>query len=153
MEIAFDLVKAFTVGGAICVIGQLLIDFTRMTPGKVLVLFVVIGVVLGALGLYEPIVDFAGAGATVPISGFGYLLAKGAMEGAEKFSSREEFVTSLLEKAEYMKTSRPTAVNLMWAVEKQKEVIELYYSCDLSLAEIAEKTADVGGIKKKKAGS
>ena len=77
MEIAIDLLKAFAVGGGICVIGQLLIDFTKMTPGKVLVLFVVLGVGLGAVGVYEPLVDFAGAGATTPLPGFGYALAKG----------------------------------------------------------------------------
>lgn len=77
MEIFTDLIKAFAVGGLICVVGQLFIDFTRMTPGKVLVAFVVLGVVLGALGLYEPLVEFAGAGATTPITGFGYNLAVG----------------------------------------------------------------------------
>ncbi len=80
MEVALDLIKAFAVGGLICVIGQLLIDFTKMTAGKVLVLFVVVGVVLGAFGVYEPIVEFAGAGATVPITGFGYNLVKGTKE-------------------------------------------------------------------------
>ena len=80
MDIALDLLKAFAVGGGICVIGQLLIDLTKMTPGKVLVLFVVLGVVLGALGVYEPLVDFAGAGATTPLTGFGYALAKGTRQ-------------------------------------------------------------------------
>ena len=80
MEMVTDLLKAFAVGGGICVIGQLLIDLTKMTPGKVLVLFVVLGVVLGALGVYEPLVDFAGAGATTPLTGFGYALAKGTRQ-------------------------------------------------------------------------
>lgn len=80
MDIALDLLKAFAVGGGICVIGQLLIDFTKMTPGKVLVLFVVTGVVLGAVGVYEPLVDFAGAGATTPLTGFGYALYKGTRQ-------------------------------------------------------------------------
>lgn len=80
MDIVFDLLKAFAVGGTICIVGQLLIDFTKMTPGKVLVLFVVVGVVLGAVGLYEPLVDFAGAGATTPLTGFGYNLAKGTRQ-------------------------------------------------------------------------
>lgn len=80
METALDLLKAFAVGGGICVIGQLLIDYTKMTPGKVLVLFVVLGVVLGALGVYEPLVDFAGAGATTPLTGFGYALVKGTRQ-------------------------------------------------------------------------
>lgn len=72
-----DLLWAFLVGGAICVIGQLLIDFTKLTPGKILVMFVVIGVILGAVGVYEPLVKFAGCGATVPLTGFGYSLASG----------------------------------------------------------------------------
>ena len=71
------LLKAFVIGGVICVIGQLLIDLTAMTPARILVLFVVMGVVLTANGLYEPIVEFAGAGATVPLTGFGHALAKG----------------------------------------------------------------------------
>lgn len=77
-----DYLWAFIIGGAICVVGQLLISFTRLTPARVLVLFVTAGVVLTALGLYEPIVDLAGAGATVPLTGFGYSLGKGAIEGA-----------------------------------------------------------------------
>ncbi len=80
MDMVLDLLKAFAVGGGICVIGQLLIDLTKMTPGKVLVLFVVLGVVLGAIGVYEPLVDFAGAGATTPLTGFGYALYKGTRQ-------------------------------------------------------------------------
>ena len=76
--------KAFVVGGLICVIGQILMQLTKLTSARILVLFVVAGVVLTALGVYKPLVDFAGAGATVPICGFGYLLANGAMKGAEK---------------------------------------------------------------------
>ncbi len=76
--------KAFAVGGAICAVAQLVINFTDLTAGKILVLFMLGGIVLTALGLYQPLVEFAGAGATVPISGFGYLLANGAMKGAEK---------------------------------------------------------------------
>ncbi len=79
------LLKAFIVGGAICVVGQLLIDLTKMTPARILVLFVVLGVALGAVGLYEPLVKFAGSGATVPLTGFGYTLANGVKEAvAEK---------------------------------------------------------------------
>ena len=69
-----DYLKAFVVGGLICVIGQILIDKTKLTPARILTSFVVIGVLLGAVGVYKPLVDFAGAGATVPISGFGYTL-------------------------------------------------------------------------------
>ena len=72
-----EYVWAFVVGGAICVVGQLLIDYTKLTPARILVLFVTLGVVLGALGIYEPLVEFAGAGATVPLTGFGYNMAKG----------------------------------------------------------------------------
>lgn len=74
------LFKAFLVGGGICVIGQLLIDLTGMTPARILVSFVTAGVALTAVGLYEPLVDFAGAGATVPLLGFGYVLANGVRE-------------------------------------------------------------------------
>lgn len=76
--------KAFVVGGLICVIGQLLIDYTKMTPAKILVLFVCVGVLLGGLGIYDKLIDFAGAGATVPLTGFGSALAKGMREAVKK---------------------------------------------------------------------
>ena len=76
--------KAFLVGGLICVVGQLLIDFTKLTPARILVLFVVMGVVLGGLGLYQPLVDWAGAGATVPLTGFGNALAQGVKKALEE---------------------------------------------------------------------
>lgn len=76
--------KAFLVGGLICVVGQLLIDFTKLTPARILVLFVVMGVVLGGLGLYQPLVDWAGAGATVPLTGFGNALAQGVKKSIEE---------------------------------------------------------------------
>lgn len=76
--------KAFLVGGVICVVGQLLIDFTKLTPARILVLFVVMGVVLGGLGLYQPLVDWAGAGATVPLTGFGNALAQGVKKAIEE---------------------------------------------------------------------
>ena len=76
--------KAFLIGGLICVLGQLLIDYTKLTPAKILVTFVVLGVILGGLGLYEPLVEFAGAGATVPLTGFGNSLAKGVKEAIQK---------------------------------------------------------------------
>lgn len=69
--------KAFLVGGAICLIGQLLVDYTKLTPARILVTFVVLGVVLGGFGLYQPLVDWAGAGATVPLTGFGNTLVQG----------------------------------------------------------------------------
>ena len=72
--------KAFIVGGLICVIGQILIDKTKLTPGRILVLYVVTGVVLGATGVFEPLENFAGSGATVPLLGFGAALAKGTAE-------------------------------------------------------------------------
>ena len=78
------LLKAFVVGGLICVVGQLLIDLTAMTPARIMVLFVTMGVVLTAIGLYGPLVDFAGAGATVPLTGFGYSLAKGVEEAVKQ---------------------------------------------------------------------
>ena len=78
-----SLLKAFLVGGAICVIGQILIDKTKLTPARILVIFVTTGAILGGLGIYKYIVQFAGSGATVPLTGFGYNLAKGAIEGVK----------------------------------------------------------------------
>lgn len=75
-----DYLKAFLIGGLFCLIGQVLIDKTKLTPARILVGYVVAGVLLGAVGLYKPIADFAGAGATVPLTGFGYSLAKGVTE-------------------------------------------------------------------------
>ena len=75
-----DYLNAFVVGGILCVIGQILIDKTKLTPARILVSYVVAGVLLGGIGLYKPLVDFAGAGATVPLTGFGYNLAKGVKE-------------------------------------------------------------------------
>ena len=75
-----DYLKAFIVGGILCVIGQILIDKTKLTPARILVSYVVAGVIFGGMGLYKPIADFAGAGATVPLTGFGYTLAKGVKE-------------------------------------------------------------------------
>lgn len=72
-----EYVKAFLVGGALCVVGQLLVDLTRMTPARILVLYVTAGVLFTAVGLYGPLLDWAGAGASVPLSGFGYSLARG----------------------------------------------------------------------------
>ncbi len=79
-----DYLYAFLVGGVICIIGQILIDKTKMTSARILVLFVVLGCMLGGLGLYQPLVDFAGAGATVPLPGFGYTLAKGVMNEVDQ---------------------------------------------------------------------
>ena len=80
-----SLLKCFVVGGLICVIGQILIDKTKLTPARILVIFVTTGAVLGGLGIYQHLVDFAGAGATVPLTGFGYNLAKGAIEGVKEY--------------------------------------------------------------------
>lgn len=79
-----DYVYCFIIGGIICVIGQILLDTTKLTAPRILVLFVVAGAILEGLHLYQPIVDLAGSGATVPLPGFGYALAKGAMEGAKE---------------------------------------------------------------------
>lgn len=78
-----DYIKAFLVGGLFCLIGQILVDKTKLTPARILVSYVVIGVFLGAVGVYKPIVEFAGAGATVPLTGFGYNLAKGVKEAID----------------------------------------------------------------------
>lgn len=79
-----DYIKAFIVGGALCLIGQILIDKTKLTPARILVSYVVVGVLLGAVGFYEKLAEFAGAGATVPLTGFGYNLAKGVKEAVDQ---------------------------------------------------------------------
>ncbi len=79
-----EYLRVFLVGGAICVVGQLLLSLTQMTSSRILVLFVVLGVVLTAFNLYQPLVDFAGAGATIPLMGFGHSLGRGAIEGAKE---------------------------------------------------------------------
>ena len=79
-----DYILSFLIGGAICIIGQIIIDKTKLTPARILVGYVVIGVLLGAIGLYEPFLEFAGAGASVPLSGFGNLLAKGVREAIDR---------------------------------------------------------------------
>lgn len=79
-----EYIKAFLVGGILCLIGQILIDKTKLTPARILVSYVVIGVFLGAIGVYESIVEFGGAGATVPLTGFGYNLAKGVREAVDE---------------------------------------------------------------------
>lgn len=80
MEIFLTYLKAFVVGGSLCVIGQLLIDYTRLTPARILTLYVVSGLVLSGLGLYQPLTDWAGAGASIPLTGFGSTLAKGVKQ-------------------------------------------------------------------------
>ncbi len=79
-----DYLKAFIVGGGLCVIAQILLDKTKLTPARILVSYVVAGVILGAVGLYEPIVEFAGAGATTPLTGFGHVISKGIKEAVDK---------------------------------------------------------------------
>ena len=84
MDIFMKYLWAFVIGGAFCVVAQILIDKTALAPARILVFYVVAGVVLGALGLYEPIVNFAGAGATTPLTGFGYLISKGVREAIDQ---------------------------------------------------------------------
>lgn len=78
-----DYIKAFLIGGLLCLIGQILIDKTKLTPARILVSYVVVGVLLGAVGIYKPFAEFAGAGATVPLTGFGYNLARGVKEAID----------------------------------------------------------------------
>ena len=84
ISIFLTYLRAFLVGGAFCIVAQLLIDRTKLTPARILVVYVVAGVFLGAVGLYEPLVKFAGAGATTPLTGFGYLIAKGTKKAVEE---------------------------------------------------------------------
>ena len=85
MNLFYDCIKAFLVGGAICMLGQVLIDYTKLTPARILVTYVVSGVFLTAIGIYRPVVDFAGAGATVPLTGFGFSLANGVVEAVNQY--------------------------------------------------------------------
>ena len=87
-----SLLKSFVIGGLICIIGQILIDKTKLTPAKILVIFVTTGAILGGLGIYEHLVNFAGCGATVPLTGFGYNLAKGAIESVKQFGLVGAFI-------------------------------------------------------------
>ncbi len=84
MDMIWEYLKAFLVGGLFCAIGQVLIDYTKLTPARILVSYVVAGVILGGIGVYKPLVDFAGAGATVPLTGFGYLLSKGVATAVDQ---------------------------------------------------------------------
>ncbi len=84
MESILPYIRAFLVGGALCVIAQILIDKTKLTPARILVVYVVAGVILGGLGLYEPLAEFGGAGATTPLTGFGYLIAKGVKQAVDE---------------------------------------------------------------------
>lgn len=85
MTVCMNCLWAFLVGGALCTVGQVLIDYTKLTPARILVSYVVMGVVLTAIGVYDPLVKFAGAGATVPLTGFGYSLAMGVKEGIKQY--------------------------------------------------------------------
>ena len=87
-----QLLYAFLVGGSLCIIGQILIDKTKLTPARILVIYVTLGVVLGGLGIYQYLVEFAGAGATVPLTGFGYNLAKGAKEAVDQYGFIGAFI-------------------------------------------------------------
>ena len=84
METVFEYIKAFLVGGLLCMIGQILIDKTKLTPARILTSYVIAGVILGAVGIYEPLKEWAGAGATVPLTGFGNTLAQGVCEAVAK---------------------------------------------------------------------
>jgi len=84
MTLLLPYIKAFAVGGLLCLIGQVLIDYTKLTPARILTSYVVAGVILGALGIYGPLADWAGAGATVPLTGFGSAIAKGVREAVEE---------------------------------------------------------------------
>lgn len=84
MDVVLEYFKAFLVGGALCLIGQVLIDKTKLTPARILTSYVVAGVILGAVGIYRPLVDWAGGGATVPLTGFGYTLAEGVRKAVDE---------------------------------------------------------------------
>lgn len=92
MDMFMEYVWAFVIGGAFCAVGQVLIDLTKLTPARILTTYVVAGVVLGALGWYQPIIDLAGGGATVPLTGFGNLLAKGVREQVDQYGMLGAFM-------------------------------------------------------------
>lgn len=85
VDLFLDCLKAFLIGGFVCMIGQILIDYTKLTPARILVVYVVGGVLLTAIGIYGPLVKFAGAGATIPLTGFGYSLANGVTEAVDQY--------------------------------------------------------------------
>jgi len=87
-----QLLYAFLIGGTICLIGQILIDKTKLTPARILVIYVTVGTILGGLGIYQYLVDFAGSGATIPLTGFGYNLAKGAKEAVDQYGFIGAFI-------------------------------------------------------------
>ena len=87
--------KAFLIGGALCLVGQLLIDYTKLTPAKILVCYVMFGVLLGGVGIYQHIVDFGGAGATTPLTGFGFTLAKGVKDSVDRYGALGIFTGGL----------------------------------------------------------
>lgn len=95
MEILINCLKAFLVGGAICLVGQILIDYTKLTPARILVSFVVVGVFLSAVGLYKPFAEFAEAGATVPLTGFGHSLAEGVRKAVDEYGFMGIFMGGL----------------------------------------------------------
>ena len=97
-----EYLKAFLVGGAICAVGQLLIDKTKLTPARILVCYVVLGVILGGAGVYEKLVDFAGAGATVPLTGFGYSLATGAHDAVVEHGILGAFIGGVKDKKKFV---------------------------------------------------
>jgi len=84
MEMITGYFRAFIIGGALCVIAQILVDRTKLTPARILVSYVVVGVFLGAIGIYKPFIEYAGAGASTPLTGFGYLISKGVREAVDK---------------------------------------------------------------------
>lgn len=99
MPFLYHCLIAFIVGGLFCLVGQILIDYTKLTPARILVTYVVAGVVLGAIGVYKPLVEFAGAGATVPLTGFGYLLYQGVKSAVENFGLLGVFTGGLTSSA------------------------------------------------------
>ena len=105
----FMFLKAFVVGGILCIIAQILIDKTKLTPARILVLYVTIGTILGGLGIYKYLVDFAGCGATVPLTGFGYNLSKGVIEEVKKSGFLGAFIGGIKASA-----GRNNSCNILW---------------------------------------
>jgi len=126
------ILKAFIIGGLICIIGQILIDKTKLTPARILVIFVTTGVILGAVGLYPKLIDFAGTGATVPLTGFGSLLAKGAIDEVQSAGFMGAFTGGIKAAAR-----RHYRCNFFWILSsfigktKNKETINCFFIISL----------------------
>ena len=130
-----DYLKAFLIGGLFCLIGQILIDKTKLSPARILVSYVVIGVILGGIGIYKPLAEFAGAGATVPLTGFGYSLAMGAIEAVNKYGLIGAFVGGVTRTASYAVL---TVIGKRELFRLREEVLAIDDSAFIVISQVSE---------------